>query len=167
MLKPTTNPLRDAVWRVNKGKRRSKAGNNWTSTFIPHHMAARKARIYDHRNKRQGTNADLQPSMTYTRQHLKQYYLNKTGATHRHLHKNPKRKGSRDFPVRVVQPWRPQPRAPRRDLRARAARSSRRPPDSSDGVLGKWTGFSGCLVADGVGNGRRSVSLVGPRDCTD
>ena len=36
VLKPTTNPLRDAGWRVNKRKRRSNAGNNWTSTFISH-----------------------------------------------------------------------------------------------------------------------------------
>ena len=94
------------------------------------------------KKQKQCTNADLQPNKTYTRQHLNSTTL-QTGATHRHLHKNPKRKGSRDFPERVVQPWRPQPRVPPAwftELVPRVARVVR--PTARTGFWGNWTGFS-------------------------
>ena len=91
--------------------------------------------------------------MQFTRQHLN----NTTSQDWRHPHtftKNPKRKGSRDFPERVVESsfhGDLNSESLRRGPRARAARCSCRAPDSSDGVLGKWTGFRRDLSADGEG----------------
>ena len=45
---------------------------------------------------------EILPTKTDTRHHLKQFYFGKTGATHRHLHKTPKKNRSGDFPARVV-----------------------------------------------------------------
>ena len=93
---------------------------------------------------KQRNNAELQPNMIYTAT-LRQFYLKDWRHTHT-VTQNPKRKGSRDFPERrrVLLP-RPQLQPLRRGLRARAARRSSVPPDSTDGVLGKWTGFSGAF----------------------
>ena len=76
------------------------------------------------------------PTKTDTRQHLKQFYL--VGqAPPTDIYTKPKEKGSRDFPARVVHlataASSPSGVVPRP---ARAARLSRRTPDSSDGVFG-------------------------------
>ena len=119
MLKPTTNPLRDAGWRVNKRKRQSKAGNNWTSTFNRatrqhgRHVYYSNPQLYKTikaihgftitvKKHKQGTMQIYNRIMQFTRQHLN----NTTSQDWRHPHtftRNPKRKGSRDFPERVVE----------------------------------------------------------------
>ena len=92
MLKPTTNPLRDAGWRVNKRKRRSKAGNNWTSTFISHsdkhgrhvyYSKTKKQKQYTYTlcKESEETHADLQPNKAIHTATLIQFYF----ITHRRL----------------------------------------------------------------------------------
>ena len=82
VLKPTTNPLRDAGWRVNKRKRRSKTGNNWTSTFNRATRQHGRHVYYSdtikaiHRftitvkKHKQGTTQIYNRIMQFTRQHL-------------------------------------------------------------------------------------------------
>ena len=91
--------------------RRSKAGTIEQARLIHTH----KARIYNNHGviikgskqkariqSQKETAKEILPTKTDTRQHLKQFYFGKTGATHRHLHKTPKKKKSGDFPARVV-----------------------------------------------------------------
>ena len=101
---------------------------------------------------KQGNTAELQPNMIYTAT-LRQFYFNRL-APHTHIYKKPKRKGSRDFPERVVESYSRDRNSEslQRGPRARAVRCSCRPPDSTDGVLGKRTGFSGATspLAHGI-----------------
>ena len=88
-------------------------------------------------------NAELQPNMMQlftAHEHLNNS-TSRTGATHTHVHTEPKRKGSRDFPERVEAFLGDRNSEPlRRGPRARAARPSCGPPDSTDGVLGETDG---------------------------
>ena len=77
------------------------------------------------------------PTKTDTRQHLRQFYFKKTGATHSHLHKAQRKRkwslpwfASSHFATTASSPSGVVPRP------ASAARLSRRTPDSSDRVFG-------------------------------
>ena len=173
------NLLRDVGWRVNK-----KEGDEAKREQLNKHVQCtrRQARIYNNHaviqkqctyiTRKQYTskqikgtysqshNAELLPTMTDTRQHLKQYYFGKTCATYRHLHKTPKKNRSGDFPARVVPLGDRSLESLRRGAPSscRAACSSRRAPDSSDGVFGEVDRASPAIsVRTGWGNGRRSV----------
>ena len=78
---------------------------------------------------------------------LKQFYFTRL-APHTHIYTKPKENRSRDFPLRVESLSRDRnSELLRRGPRARAARRSCGPPDSTDGVLGKRTGFSDAFFA--------------------
>ena len=88
------------------------------------------------RKHKQRTNADLQPKRTYTRQHLNSF-TSQTGATHRHLHKTPKEKEVATSLFTSSSLGDRSHESLRRGAPSSSARSSRRAPDCSDGVLGE------------------------------
>ena len=115
------------------------------------------------RKHKQRTNADLQPNMTCTRQHLKQYYFTDWHHPQTFPQKPPK-KGSHDFPERVVQPWRPQPRVPPAwftELVPRVAHVVR--PTARTGFFG-GTGPGSAAISVRTGWGMAGAPY---RDCTD
>ena len=83
--------------------------------------------------------------------------LIRTGSTHRHLHKTPKKKESRDFPERVVQPCALDldSELPRCGPRARTSRLHVWPLNATNGVSGtisaRIRGRGNCLCSGSKG----------------
>ena len=120
------------------------------------------------KKQKQCTNADLQPNRTYTRQHLYNSTLTRLAPPTDIYTKTPKEKevatSLNDFPERPVLLSRPRLRTPPDVVHgARAARSSRRPLDSSDGVLGE---LDRVLPAISVRTGW-GMAGAPSRDCSD
>ena len=87
------------------------------------------------KKQKQGYNAELQPNMIYYTGTLKQFYFARL-APHTHVYTEPKRNGSRDFPVVESLPRDRNSELLRRGPRARASRRHVWPFDITNGVSG-------------------------------